>query len=86
MDQPGVAKLGQDVVEELLRDRVALGDVGDLRQRARLEAREMDHGLQAVLALVCQHCSSSARTGPLARLCDALREGDGVGKVYKIDN
>ena len=52
----------------------------------RLEAREMDHGLQAVLALVCQHCSSSARTGPLARLCDALRKGDGVEKVHKIDN
>jgi hypothetical protein len=48
-------KLGQDVVEELLRDRVGLGDLGNLGERARLEAGEMHHGLDAVFALVRQH-------------------------------
>ena len=36
-DGPPMAQLGQDVVEELLRDRVGLRDAGDLGERARLD-------------------------------------------------
>ena len=60
IDQSRVPQLGQYVVEELLRDRIALGDVGDLGERARLDSCEMNHGLEAVFALVGQHVPSSS--------------------------
>ena len=48
---------------ETSSNRIALGDVGDLGERARLDACEMNHGLEAVFALVGQHGPSSSPAG-----------------------
>jgi hypothetical protein len=55
VDETSVSELGQDMIEELFRDRIGFGDVRDLSQCIRLQSGQMDHGLEAVLPLLREH-------------------------------
>jgi hypothetical protein len=55
VDEARVSELGQDMIEELFRDRIGSGDVRDLSQGIRLQSGQMDHGLEAVLPLLREH-------------------------------
>jgi hypothetical protein len=72
VDEAGVSKLGQDMIEEFFRNRIGFGDVSDLSEPIRFQAGQMDHGLEAILPLLRKHspiltlganptCSTSAR-------------------------
>ena len=55
IDEAGVPELGQDMIEKLFRNRIGFGDVRDLSQIIRLQSRQMDHGLEAILPLLREH-------------------------------
>ena len=55
VDEASVSELGQDMIEELFRDRIGFGDVRDLSQSIRRQSGQMDHGLEAVLPLLREH-------------------------------
>ena len=53
--EAGVSKLGQDMIEEFFRNRIGFSDVSDLSEPIRLQAGQMDHGLEAILPLLREH-------------------------------
>ena len=55
VDEAGVSELGQDMIEELFRNRIGFGDVRDLSEPIRRQSGQMDHGLEAVLPLLREH-------------------------------
>src|SRR3984957_12103702 len=55
IDEAGVSQLGQDMIEEFFRNRIGFGDVRHLSEPIRLQAGQMDHGLEAVLPLLREH-------------------------------
>ena len=57
VNEAGVPELGQNMVEELFRNRIGFGYPRDLSQLARRQASEMHHGLQAILPLLRKHKS-----------------------------
>src|SRR5208282_846005 len=58
-------QLGQDLIEEFLRNRIGFSDIRDLSQRVGRKPGQMHHGLEAVLSLLCEHDLSFGL--PLAR-------------------
>src|SRR6185437_1459807 len=57
VDETGVPEFGQDMIEELFRDRIGFGDVRHLSQFVGRQPRQMHHGLEAVLPLLREHDS-----------------------------
>ena len=55
VDETGVPQLGQDMIEELFRNRIGFGDVRHLSEPIRGQSGQMDHGLEAVLPLLREH-------------------------------
>jgi hypothetical protein len=55
VDETGMAQLGQDMVEELFRNRIGSGDIRDLSKFVRRQSGQMDHGLEAILPLFGKH-------------------------------
>ena len=55
VDEARVSEFGQDMIEELFRDRVGLGDFRDLSKRIRFQSGKMDHRLKSVFPLLREH-------------------------------
>ena len=67
--------MSEDVFEELLGDRVVLGEVADEHGAVAVLACERQHGLETVFPLASQHEKSTKSTYPIdiSQSIDSMR-------------